>query len=293
MKSPHRMEWLALLAAVSLCASAQAFDWPLSRSRIESTFGSPLEGYFLPGIVLSSPTASVSAIGKGEKKFYQADGMRSSSMPTALGTMVAMIHTEGMESIYANLERLSDNLAEREIPAKSMVGTVGQSGWAAASGLFLGIFDTKTAHWVNPLLILPARSGGVAPAILSVALINAGVETILGNTTGIPQGSYTVSSGIHNLSGSQELFEQSAPYEIQLTVDGKDVARKVFDLLWWKDGRRKLFATGTLSRAEVLDKNGRYRLADVFLPRGKTTIGIIVMDAAGHRRKAEWTVNVR
>ena len=208
--------------------------------------------------------------------------------------MLAIKHSEGMVSVYSNLGRLSLSITEqlKEIAANTTIGTTGVSGYSTVFGFSMSIFDTKTAQWLNPLLVLPSRVDGIAPAIQTVALTDAGSEFILGKVTEIPQGLYTISAGIKDISGSPDRIDQSAPFEIQLIVDGKDVSKHVFDLLWWKDGQQKLFAPGLVSRNGFLDRNGRYRLLDIFLPRGKTTIGIIVMDAGGDRRKAEWTLQV-
>jgi hypothetical protein len=284
-----------LLFALSCTLPTAAFDWPLSRFRMNSTFGTPRDNYFQFGIHFFATEASVFSIARGEVVFFQKDKNPSGGMPTPLGNLIAVEHSEGLESIYSNLGSLSDAVTRstKEIAARTLLGTAGKSGIAPFPGLFLGVFDTKTAQWVNPLLVLPSRSDGMAPAILSMALTNDGHESILGKVAEIAQGSYTISAEVKDMSGSPEAFSQSAPFEIQLMVDGKDVAKKVFDLLWWKDGQRKLFTPGMVSRKGFLDRNGRYRLIDIFLPRGKTTIGIIVSDAGGDRRKAEWTLQVK
>ncbi|MDP2816327.1 MAG: hypothetical protein Q8O19_06585 [Rectinemataceae bacterium] len=293
MKFGNVLRWFVVLTLTFSGMQAHAYDWPLSGNTVNTTFGTPENGYFLPGIRISSHTENVVAMGGGEYKYSQEARDPSSIMPTPLGTMLSIMHSEGMEAVYACLDRLTTGMQKGKIMPGAMIGTTGITGWAPGKGMLFCVFDNKTARWINPLLILPARINGAAPAIISACLADSVGETVLGKADSIQQGAYTISVEIRDIQGGEDYSGPSAPYEVFLTVDGKEISRKTFDILLWKDGARRLFGREMITRKDVLDKNGRYILADVFLPRGKTTIGITAVNSAGHRKKMEWTVAVR
>ena len=60
---------MAMLAVAGIFP-VTAFDWPLPRFRLESTFGSPRENYFQREIYLSTSEASIHSIAKGETVFF-------------------------------------------------------------------------------------------------------------------------------------------------------------------------------------------------------------------------------
>jgi hypothetical protein len=283
-----------------LCAAflngASSLDWPIPVLRLESTFGSPAQGYILSGIQVSSRQAEVIAGAQGTIRFIQNSTAKNTALPRALGSMVVLSHDNGMEMVISGLDRLAPLDPTSRISSGQTLGSLAVSSTSPNPQSFIAIFDTKTGHWVNPLLVLPGIPGDVTIPEPTVYLTDSQSMQRLGTAEAVSQGLYTIKLSLdeRELDKSGQLRTMvRAPYGIQVLIDGKDIANRSFDMLWWKDGARRLFEPGLSTIQDTYDVSGMLKIADVFLTRGKTTIGVIISTAYGKIRKSEWTVQVR
>lgn len=295
-RPPHYGVTLLMLFSAILLIGASSLEWPVSVLRIESTFGSPGQGYILSGIHVSSRQSKVVAGAKGDIIFLQRNTGKNTALPRALGSMVVLGHDNGMEMVIAGLDRLALDSSASQISAGQTVGFLTASVASPNPQSFIAVYDTTNEHWVNPLLVLPHLPGDVLIPEPTVFLADSQSMQRLGTTEAVNQGLYTVKVALDERDGakaSQFRTLVRAPYAIQVLIDGKDIANRSFDMLWWKDGARRLFVPGLAAIQDIYDVSGMFKIADVFLTRGKTTIGVIISTAYGKIRKSEWTVQVR
>ena len=80
-----------------------AFDWPLERIVLTSTFGEHRRDHFHAGIDLGGGEQPVFPISSGELVFFYREGEDFSSLPVGLGTFLVLQHQGGIRSLYAHL----------------------------------------------------------------------------------------------------------------------------------------------------------------------------------------------
>jgi hypothetical protein len=282
----------AALALAAASGAAVALDWPLSPPRLAATFGTPAAGRLVSGVCLASEDGIVRASEKGELSFCVEEGSLLSGLPMPLGTFMVVEHGGGLAGVYAHLARgtASDYLSAVE--AGAILGRAGATGWSEGSGALFEVFDRKEGSWVNPLLVLPPLADDKPPIIRSVALSRGTATFVLGSRPAIPQGSYTVSADVADPADSLWVAGPLAPYVLRLSVDGVEIARKVFDVARGKDGELAFFSREPSPSSGLRTAEGRWVLGDRLLSRGRVSFDLRVEDAAGNKRSSTWIVSV-
>jgi hypothetical protein len=282
----------AALALIAASGAAVALDWPISPPRLAATFGTPAAGRLVSGVCLASEDGLVRSSEKGELSFCVEEGSHPAGMPMPLGTFVVVEHGGGIAAVYAHLARGTASSYLSSVEAGAILGRSGATGWSEGSGALFEVFDRKEGSWVNPLLVLPPLADDKPPIIRSLALSRGGSIFVLGSRSTIPQGSYVVSADVADPADSPWTAGPLAPYILRLSVDGVEIARKVFDVARGRDGELAFFSREPSPASGLRTVEGRWVLGDRLLSRGRVSFDLRVEDAVGNKRSSTWTISV-
>jgi len=286
----------SLTLGLLVCGAAGllwALDWPIGAVKLAATFGTPAQGRLVTGVAIAASDGLVRPIDDGELAFVFDRAETPSGLPSTLGSFAIVEHPNDLAAVYAHLLAGSVSSYLTTVKKGAILGSLGSSGWSEGPGLLLEIYDRRAGNWVNPLLLLPPLQDDRAPIIRSVALMSVDRTYVLGESSSVSQGTYRIAADIVDATDAPWTAGPLAPYVIKLSIDGVEIARKVFDLAVGKDGKLFLFPASPRSLSELRTSDGRYLLAERLLTRGRWTIELNVEDANGNRRSASWSVLVQ
>lgn len=117
------------------------FQWPLSRFGISTWFSAAH-----PGLDLTAPLGTpIYSIAGGKVAWVK-------SIDWGYGKHLLIRNEKNIEALYAHLSKI--NVTEgQEVSKTTVIGEVGQSGWATGPHLHLEIYQNGTP--VNPIEVLP------------------------------------------------------------------------------------------------------------------------------------------
>ncbi len=287
-----RIDWVfAALFVVLSCATLAGLDWPLQNPKPSAHFGTAASGGFTTAIGLDAQGSLVRSADDGELSFvHDGRDFHINSLPSTIGTWVAVEHARGMIGLYSQLAPDSAAYYLKKLKKGSILGSTGASGWRKGEGLDFALYDRTAGRWVNPLLLMPSIEDKTAPVIRSAYLLRGGKAWALGETKSLPQGQYTIIVDAVDpvASGSGA----AAPYYIRLIVDGVKAAELSLDTAEVKQGSLRLSSTGPRGFPELYAGDGKIILASKLFPRGRSVIQILVRDFAGNERQASWAINL-
>lgn len=270
-----------------------ALDWPVATVKLAATFGTPATGRLVTGVAIAASDGLVRSIDDGQLAFAFDSPTTPSGLPSTLGSFAIVQHANDIAAVYAHLVPGSVSSYLKATKRGAILGSIGSSGWSEGPGLLLELYDRHAGDWVNPLLLLPPLPDERAPVIRSVALMSTDKVYVLGESSSVPQATYRIAADVAETSNASWTVGPLAPYSIRLSIDGIEIARKVFDLAVGKDGRLCLFPDSPASLSDLRTKDGRYLLGERLLTRGRWMIELSVSDVNGNRRSASWSVVVQ
>lgn len=264
---------LALLAT----SGASAFDWPLQETNsdtIISDFGQLIGGNISTSViykddaeVCSSDAGSVIAVIDDHSDDF---GWFESS----LGAAAIVSHSDGLATVYANLnsDSLQENLGEAtKISNKGKIATSGNSAWQAESnGLEFKVFDRKNLAAVNPKILMPR--------IAKEPHLEAGTVYLLDKN-----GNY------HNINTEKRLApgtyfvyklrqNKAVPYKTIVAVNGDSAETIVYDTITEKEGKLCLSGNASYSTKDMYPDNDKQLLAKILLTKGQSTLTITLVN---------------
>lgn len=291
-----------LFSCLCLIFEVSALDWPVITPIVHFTFGSWMGDYPLPGILVRSGQSPVSVPDSGFLAYKRDEFSQTALLPAVMGSYTVLRSISGFDILMSGyLPAKIIGLDTGKLEKQTLLGKNDPD-----SALFLGVFDRKRGQWINPLLLLPGKPSGLRIPVPSMILLNERGEWKFDRQGSVAQGSYTflidLSSPIQPPGDTSARIQErlnsakmqvGAPSSIQILMDGKVLGTLPFDMLWWRGGRRTLVPPEVSVRPRLYDGKGRLVLTELFLPRGETSIGIIITDIAGIQRKTEWSVKIR
>ncbi len=283
MRRHHGILLFLALAVVS----AFAFEWPLNAASIRYGFGSNRDG-FLKGTEFGSSDSMVRSVADGELTFVATGYSLPGGYPIHGGSMLSLAHPSEMVTVYTGMVPESISRYLKKIRAGDVLGRTPEAGARVATRFFT--YDGKERRFVNPLMVLPGVRDVSLPLIRSISLENDGVEARVDQTRIVKQGIYNV---VLESYDNSPVGEQSAPFEISVTIDGSVRARVVYDAAWAKDGAAFVFGSAGLEEnAYLLDVN-RVRFGPYVFPRGRVILSVVVSDFAGNKREQTYSLSVQ
>jgi hypothetical protein len=272
---------------VSVIITAFAFEWPLSSSSYTYGFGSNRNG-FLKGTEFGSVNNMVRAAADGELTFVATESTLPGGYPLQGGSMLSLAHDTEIVTVYTGMMPDSISRYLKKVRAGDVLGRTPESGGRTGTRLY--IYDGKERRFVNPLMVLPGVRDDSFPVIRSINLSNEGVETRIDQGRNIRQGLYDVILEVYDNS---PVGEQTAPFEIALTMDGSVRSRVVYDASWAKDGKAFVFGSARFEEEAYLLPGNRVRFGPYVFPRGRVVLSVFVMDFAGNKREQTYSISVQ
>jgi hypothetical protein len=287
----------ALLLALGLLAAGRpaAFDWPVKKVVLSATFGENRGDHFHAGIDLAGGEQEVLPIAAGEVVFSFEEGEDPVTLPVGLGNFLVLQHQAGIRSIYGHLQKGSMDRS-KQLDGSKPLGRVGESGYAVGKHLHLAIIDSEMRSLINPLLVLPPLKDGQSPAIREI-LLRPGSELLpLKNGALVMPGIAELLATLYDLREDVSFAWRLAPYRVSLYQDGREIASLLMDGLHEGPGRNGgpelVLLQSNRSFREVYDAEWLYRLGEVRLLPGQTTLSLVAEDYAGNESSRELVLQV-
>jgi hypothetical protein len=283
---------LGLLSAGPLAA----FDWPVKKAVISATFGENRGDHFHVGIDLAGGEQEVLPIAPGEVVFSFEEGEDPLAMPVGLGNFLVLQHQDGVRSIYGHLQKGSMDRSARKLDGSKPLGRVGETGYSVGKHLHLAIIDSEMRSLINPLLVLPPLKDRQAPVIREILLRPGGELLPLKNGALVKPGIVELLASLYDLREDVPFVWRLAPYRLSLYQDGREIASLLMDGLHERPARNGVpelvLLQGNRSFREVYDAEWLYRLGEVRLLPGQTTLSLVAEDYAGNESSRELVLQV-
>ena len=274
-----------------------AFEWPVDRVVLTSTFAENRGDHFHAGVDLGGGEQPIYPISAGELVFSYREGRDYSSLPTGLGNFLVLQHQGGVRSLYAHLAAGSMDPERRIYDRSRPLGTIGSSGYSSGKHLHLTIIDTEMSTIINPLLLLPPLPDGQPPEIREV-FIRSGEQRIdLENLMSLGRAEVELFATVYDLREDVSFLWKLAPYKVFLSQDGREISAFTFDSLRSAPDEggasRQLLLTNTDRDFEdIFDSPWTLSLGRINLVPGETSLAVFASDFAGNESFKEYALTV-
>jgi hypothetical protein len=228
----------------------------------------------------------------GDLVFRYDEGEDYTSLPRGVGSFVAFHHSGDLLSIYCHLARGSLGPVRAGDTAADRIGIIGDTGHADGRHLHFVVFDEETSTFVNPLSFLP-RVPDRQPPVIRQVLLALGDQTLaLENGARAPPGAAKVLVEAYDLREDVRFHWPTAPYSLRLVLDGRELAKIVFDSLQVREGRMVLGGTG-LTVEDLYSPGAMVQFGAVELRGGESRLLVEVRDFAGNEAAREINFTVK
>jgi len=295
MRFVRLLRWMRLfpacMALVLPILPLAALDWPVKDRILTGTFGEDRSDHFHLGIDLGGGDQEVRPVLGGELLFRYDEGDSYSSIPRGLGSFVVLHHSQDILSFYCHLQKGSLGQIQTTYTPSDRIGIIGDTGHSDGKHLHFAVYDEEAGSWINPLSILPPLPDTQQPIIKRVMLsVGEQVQPLeSGRTVKAGHGEILVEA--YDLREDVRFHWPLAPYSVSFSLDGKEVARILFDSILASNGRMVVGGSG-LTRENVYRGEGLMRCGAVELRAGESRLHIAVRDFAGNEtvRDIQFTV---
>jgi len=259
---------LAFLLIFLVGGLGSVMEWPDESGRVLSTFGAAGKRHFQRGLTFKSEGQLISSWDAGE--VIWADPFRG---------IVVVEHQNGFRSVYLGVEPLYN--LELELGDGQWLGYARGETWR------FEIIDTKWSKLVNPILLLPARSGisssaagtlevlmpdGTFMEIRDESVLSTGPQTIAVNGV-FPDGNF------------------AAPTEISLYWIGERIAKLQISALRESEDGIVLETPRPLRYESVFGPNGKTWFPDIRLNEGRGELELRIEDEIGRVSVRRWNIS--
>jgi len=285
---------MAGAAALFLAAGLplHGLDWPVEKKVIIGTFGQDEGGHFFDALDIGGGEQDVHAVLAGELVFRYDEGQDYSSLPRGLGSFIVLHHEGDIETTSCNLKKGSLGPVRTAYAAGETLGVSGDSGSSDGVHLRFSLSDEETSSFVNPLSFLPPVADTQAPVIRRMLLSAGGTLIPLDNGAKVPAGQGEIMAEAYDLRQDVRFHWPLGLYGVRLELDGKEVARIVFDSLQVSEGRLVLGGT-RLPFGSVYTSDGLVKCGAVDLRAGTSHLILSVRNFAGNEITKEISFTVR
>jgi hypothetical protein len=288
----------AVLFLICLAAAGRlaAFDWPVKKVAISATFGENRGDHFHAGIDLAGGDQEVMPIGAGEVVFSFEEGEDPAWIPVGMGSFLVLQHQGGVRSIYGHLQKGSMDRSAVKLDGSRPLGRVGETGYSVGKHLHLAIIDSEMRSLINPLLVLPPLKDAQSPVIREIFLRSGSELLALRSGALVKPGNAEVLATLYDLREDVSFAWRLAPYRVSLYQDGREIASLLMDGLHERPaksgGPELALLQSSLSFREVYDAEWLFRLGEVRMLPGQTTLSVIAEDYAGNESSREFVLRV-
>ncbi|MDR1108122.1 MAG: hypothetical protein LBL19_03715 [Spirochaetaceae bacterium] len=264
-------------------AALYPLDWPAANAPMVRNFGWNDTGYPVLGNVFRTE-GPIRTADTGELLFFHAPSNTASSLPSPLGSWIALEHGDGIIGIYSRIEEpwvsTFPDILEKDV----VVASAGKSGWTNQAGFYFSLFDRRERRWVNPSSIITPLEDTRPPQIESVTLKNGQNDPIdLSQVRTIRQGRYAIQVAASDTRiGPTEI--PLAPYRISCSVNGIEIGVLTFETFSTRDGVLMVYRNGLMPARQVYAANPAFEIGEVEFIRGQVMLTVIAQDISGNVR---------
>lgn len=291
LKKRNRVILAVSAIAVLIIFPIAAYEWPqtnVTSDNFYSFFGQKRSNTLSNSLIFSESETAAST-DKGEISVIiteHDDGFNW--FESTLGTAVIVNHEDSLVTVYGNLDTDELNTTLYDNPSVStgtQFATTGNSGWQETdSYLEFQIIDTKNNNYVNPLILMPRLVQKDSLTLTGILLKNKfGKVYDLESQRNIP-------SGVYKIYKSRQ--PKAVPYKTTLLVNGTESERISFNTIKQKNSELAVEGHNLYSAEELYPDNDIMLLGELYLPRGKDTISVIVTDFSGKEYSRVFTLTV-
>lgn len=273
---------------ISLLFPLSALEWPTDTHLFLRLFGQRIgEHVFEQGTVFEH-AETVRAADNGTL-LIALDARHGQGMfPSTLGNALVLLHNDGLQTIYGNLESAASLGNRVIIEGNSVIGRTGNSGWGMPNDLLFQVSDSERKVYINPLILLPAVADKTAPQIQNIVLVNDQNTAfqITGQRT-LRQGSYELYAEISDTTEAGGHIV--SPFRVSIFVNGTNLRIIPFETITQKD-RNAYLSTTAFTDTLLYRRKGSLYLGKIILNRGKSDILITARDITGNEKAERFTV---
>lgn len=291
LKKRNRVILTVSAIAALIIFPIAAYEWPqtnVTSDNFYSFFGQKRSNTLSNSLIFSESETAAST-DKGEISVIiteHDDGFNW--FESTLGTAVIVNHEDSLVTVYGNLDTDELNTSLYDNPSVStgtQFATTGNSGWQETdSYLEFQIIDTKNNNYVNPLILMPRLVQKDSLTLTGILLKNKfGKVYDLESQRNIP-------SGVYKIYKSRQ--PKAVPYKTTLLVNGTESERISFNTIKQKNSELAVEGHNLYSAEELYPDNDIMLLGELYLPRGKDTISVIVTDFSGKEYSRVFTLTV-
>jgi hypothetical protein len=268
---------LLLLAALPL----DALDWPVKDRILTGTFGEDRGDHFHLGIDIGGGAQDVHPVLGGELVFRYDEGDDYTSVPRGVGTFLVLHHSQDILTSYCHLANGSLGPLRTGYSPADRIGIMGDTGHSDGPHLHFSVYDEETGSYINPLAFLPALPDAQPPVIKRVLLSVGDQVRPLEPGVTVRPGHGEILVEAYDLREDVKFHWSLAPYSVRFSLDGKEIAKILFDSIQASEGRMVVGATG-LTRETIYRSDGLIRCGLVELRTGESRLHLAVRDFAGN-----------
>jgi hypothetical protein len=281
------MPWLRLrrllLALLLLLAAlpVMALDWPVKDRILTGTFGEDRGDHFHLGIDIGGGEQEVHPVLGGELVFRYDEGDDYASVPRGVGSFLVLHHSQDILTSYCHLAYGSLGPLRTGYSPLDRIGIIGDTGHSDGKHLHFSVYDEETGSYINPLAFLPALPDAQPPVIKRVLLSVGDQVRPLEPGVTVRPGHGEILVEAYDLREDVKFHWSLAPYSVRFSLDGKEMARILFDSIQATEGRMVVGATG-LTRETIYRSDDLIRCGLVELRTGESRLHLAVRDFAGN-----------
>ena len=291
--------FVAAFAAAAFAAAA--LEWPVARPEILSLFGQQGVNGIERGIVMEGGD-TVRAAGDGFVLTIIEENRNMAGFPSTLGNAVLIAHSDGIVSVYGNLESAEVPDGGGRVETSAVIARTGASAWHSGErdslqeGRGVCIFqieDQAQNTLLNPLLLFSSVHDEFRPSISRVTLVSQA------GTAYNPEASGVVAAGSYRVYvAATDLYDREssvlAPFRVTVLVNGREVSAVSFDTM---SKRQNMLVPNSTPQyfdgsLPVYSEDGFIYAGNISLVRGRSEVTIAARDFAGNERAVDYLLQV-
>lgn len=282
-----------ILFFVTLIYAVYAFDWPLKKKVLLSTFCQNNGEGFSTGIQLSGADEPVFPIAPGEIIFSHKEGEDRFSVPYGLGSFAVLWHEGGIQSVYCQLKSDSLNRNNIKFEKDDTIGIVGDTGATIGGNLRLIIFNIEENEILNPIKnLIPYFEDRKKPVIQGIYIRRNNEIIQLQNNMIIQPGNGEILVRSYDLREDKQRKWEITPYRIVLFHNGQRLNQVSFDSIR-ENENTQLLSGRELIYSDIYEENWLFKLGKMDFPEGISHIQVKVSDFAGNTISKELFITVQ
>jgi len=283
-------KYLFLTAALIVCNSLTALEWPLPNAVMVRNFGFNERGRPSLGTVFQGE-GDIRAAGDGEVIFSCTGKEIASRLPSPLGAWTAVDHDDGLISVYARYGDETGNWLMSRISRSVPIAAAGKSGWSRKNGFYFVLYDRKERRWVNASMVITPFPDTAPPQIVGIQLRRTDGRLLEGGQLrNLSQGRYTIM--VNTVDTLEPKGLPLAPHRIVCSVNGEEAGALSFETICARNGLLMVSRNGLFPAERVYASYPAFEAGEVHLSRGQAILEVIVQDIAGNSRSASTRIIV-